>query len=166
MQQFSRESAAFSVYMINYSYFVFVADGFLNHMVSQFRLEQKRMYEEPDLCGNPMRRQIFPVSIFITVNSRLGHGSAFWSLWTHSELIKRSMWAHSELLIFFSWVIMKMISYRIKGFVTDNVELKSVFLFFVFVFYTDMFVFKSDIIWFMKLSQQTRYVFNFSYFLS
>ena len=61
---------------------------------------------------------------------------------------------------------MKMISYRIKGFVTDNAELKSVFLFFVFVFYTDMFAFKSDIIWFMKLSQQTRYVFNFSYFLS
>ena len=33
VQQLSRESAAFSVYMINSSYFVFVADGFLNQMV-------------------------------------------------------------------------------------------------------------------------------------
>ena len=91
VEQLNRKSAAFSVYMINCSYFVFVADGFLNHMVSQFRMEQKRMHVEPDLCGNPTRKQIVPVSILITVNSRLGHGSAFWSLWTHSELIKRSM---------------------------------------------------------------------------
>ena len=131
VQQLSRESAAFSVYMINCSYFVFVADGFLNH--SQFWMEQKRMHVKPDLCGNPTRKQIVPVSILITVNSRLGHGSAFWSLWTHSDLSKRSMWAHSELLIFFSWVIMKMISYQIKGFVTDNVELKSVFFIYILI---------------------------------
>ena len=77
MQQLSKESAAFSVYMINSSYFVFVADGFFNQMVSQFRMEQKRMHVEPDLCGIPTRKQIFTVRILITVNSRLGHGSAF-----------------------------------------------------------------------------------------
>ena len=38
------------------------------------------------------------MSILITVNLRLGHGSAFWSLWTHSELIKSSRWADFFLM--------------------------------------------------------------------
>ena len=40
---------------------------------SQFRMEQKGMHVELDLCANPTRKQIVTVSILITVNSQWAH---------------------------------------------------------------------------------------------
>ena len=129
VQQFSRESAEYSVYMINSGYFAFVAHGFFNQMVKVSEATEDacrtgsvwKSHEKTNCHGD------LPVSILITMNSRLGHGCAFWSPWTHSELIERSRWVHGELLIFFSWVVMKMISYWVKGFLTDNFEMKTDF---------------------------------------
>ena len=135
VQQLSRKSAAFSVYMINCSYFVFVADGFLNQMVSQFRMEQKRMYVEPDLCGNTTRKQIVPGRILITVNSRLGHGFAFWSLWTHSELLIFFVMGNNENDFISDQRICDWQCWTEKCF---------------FIYWNVCF--KSDIFWFMELS--------------
>ena len=59
----------------------------------------------------------------LTARSRLCILNTVDSQWAHQEVTVSSRWAPD----FFSWVIMKMISYRIKGFVTDNVELKTFF---------------------------------------
>ena len=59
----------------------------------------------------------------LTARSRLCILITVDSQWVHQEVTVSSRWAPD----FFSWVIMKMISYRIKGFVTDNAELKTFF---------------------------------------
>ena len=79
----------------------------------------------------------------------LGHDSAFTLPWTGSS--KRG---HPELtdLDFFSWVVIKIISSWVKGFVTDNVELKCMI---------------SNLIYFNLWScrsQHTQHVFLFSCF--
>ena len=126
VQQLSRDWAAFLVYMINSSHWAFMVDGFCTQMVEineatavTCRTRSVWKPHEKANCHGELA-----VSILITVSSRLGHGPVFWSLWTHNELNEKSPWAPD----FFSWVVMKMISYCVKGIITDNVEPKTDFL--------------------------------------